>query len=829
MPRLSPALIRLATSESPLLTQLLRVCRDLPSARNELRWLQEYTHDVVNAKRYASQRTAAAHSHPGLESPEKLDRSNNQNIILDHAEIKESYIPTRPMHIRDVEKGPLGPLIRNHESFAGGSPIRKHNSGTDDDLFRKHEPSRDTPPLRKRRVYGGGPLIRKYDAHTDDGEVPSKTDPAAEETASAASVKDQKVRGFKTRHTESDSPGLWVLEGKHRNASGTPFKSTPVKVRHTQPASFRIKKWSREGTRTVKVSGKSGKASARDTPFQRVLAENVDKRSQGMPLQYILGNQPFGTLDILCRRDVLIPRPETEMYTEKVAKLMASFLTVAGRSAAPGFERGKKLRILDLCTGTGCIALLLHSILKPPGTGVPALPPGIDIEVLGLDLNPTAIELAQTNLDRTISRKHLHSDAIHGVNFQRMDVLGLAQKLDDPEYQLCRTLNAAAAGVSEEALNRYSSSETWDMVIANPPYIGPKDYELGGKTEPSVRDYEPKDALVPVADGRFVSSAVKQADLFYQPLIRIAQAVDAQLLVMEVGDSSQAERVGGQILNKTLNRTSKWKHKTMPFSVEVGARLEVWRDDEAVRVLPLRNGPAFKEQFAKGTDEEVSDRAVVVWSSPMADWRRHDLPAPDHNIDGLTVPAPASKEIKAKLKRSKDAAKEARQALKSRSLPPKPRGTVPANSEETVPPKPKETERPQSTQKKTFPPSFWENALREESGAGVALTTSQKESLSFMTPVRQKQQREVAGEEVMWTQDEKKILGAMWLLQQMEKQVAAGKEVAWTPKMKKTLRGMKWQAKALTDQMGSLVGAEGEVKALRTQWSEAKREKMAAK
>src|SRR5882757_6123242 len=60
MPRLSPALIRQAASQNPLLPLLLRVCRDLPSARNELRWLQEHARDTVAAKSYSTHGSATS-------------------------------------------------------------------------------------------------------------------------------------------------------------------------------------------------------------------------------------------------------------------------------------------------------------------------------------------------------------------------------------------------------------------------------------------------------------------------------------------------------------------------------------------------------------------------------------------------------------------------------------------------------------------------------------------------------------------------------------------------------------------------------------------------
>ena len=94
---------------------------------------------------------------------------------------------------------------------------------------------------------------------------------------------------------------------------------------------------------------------------ERLLAEFVRRRSRGETLQYIIGNQPFGDLEILCRVGVLIPRPETETYTQNLASLLKQ-LQQAGK-----WEQSN-LKVLDLCTGTGCIAFLLYGLLFCPVT-----------------------------------------------------------------------------------------------------------------------------------------------------------------------------------------------------------------------------------------------------------------------------------------------------------------------------------------------------------------------------------------------------------------------------------------------------------------------------
>ncbi|KAL1743365.1 S-adenosyl-L-methionine-dependent methyltransferase [Schizophyllum fasciatum] len=113
-------------------------------------------------------------------------------------------------------------------------------------------------------------------------------------------------------------------------------------------------------------------ASGGHAPLENLLA----KRVAGEPLQYILGSQPFGDLDIAVRPPVLIPRPETEDWTIRLAELLATKLR----------NRPSPATLLDLGTGSGCIPLLLCHLL-PQGT----------LRAHGVDISPDAVALAREN------------------------------------------------------------------------------------------------------------------------------------------------------------------------------------------------------------------------------------------------------------------------------------------------------------------------------------------------------------------------------------------------------------------------------------------------
>lgn len=353
-----------------------------------------------------------------------------------------------------------------------------------------------------------------------------------------------------------------------------------------------------------------------------ILVKSVAERSRGKPLQYIIGNQPFGTLDIACREGVLIPRPETETYTSALVEILLSLLSGgdATRDLVP--ESKRRLRILDLCSGSGCIALLLHSILKPPGghlhLNLVPTDQEVEVDILGVDKNEKAIRLGRHNLLRNLAKGLLHEGAAKDVSFTQLDVLSLAKKASYSVSNdgVLEELNAAALLRKKDGERK--PRDPWDVIVSNPPYISPKDYDIGGKTEPSVRNYEPKSALVPPpsdsdAAGLNPSPDVL-GDVFYSPLLRIAHATGAKILVMEVGDSAQA----GRVYHGAIHH-----HGSVALTRNSENHFECWSDDGSVRALPEHPSPEF--DFAAGTNPEVSDRALVLWTGALAKWRRLQL------------------------------------------------------------------------------------------------------------------------------------------------------------------------------------------------------------
>lgn len=107
----------------------------------------------------------------------------------------------------------------------------------------------------------------------------------------------------------------------------------------------------------------------------------------GEPLQYVLGTVRFHGLDLLCDRRALIPRPETEELVEGIIKA----------------QRSEPRRVVDIGTGSGCIALALKSAYA-------------GAEVVGLDASEEALTLAVENGERTkLDVQWRHADILDGT------------------------------------------------------------------------------------------------------------------------------------------------------------------------------------------------------------------------------------------------------------------------------------------------------------------------------------------------------------------------------------------------------------------------------
>ena len=123
---------------------------------------------------------------------------------------------------------------------------------------------------------------------------------------------------------------------------------------------------------------------------------NIEKLTNGVPLQHITHTQEFMKMDFFVNENVLIPRPDTEILVEEVIKIA---------------KKIEKPRILDLCTGSGAIAI---SIAKNIPTA----------EVYAIDISEKALEVAKKNANRLDTNvKFVKSNLFSNIGKVKFDII----------------------------------------------------------------------------------------------------------------------------------------------------------------------------------------------------------------------------------------------------------------------------------------------------------------------------------------------------------------------------------------------------------------------
>ena len=190
-------------------------------------------------------------------------------------------------------------------------------------------------------------------------------------------------------------------------------------------------------------------------------ANYIALRGRRMPLQHILGETQFMGLPFAVNANVLIPRQDTETLVEKV---LADF---------PQSD----ISILDMCTGSGCIASSLAVL-------------GGYREVVGADISMDALYVAREN-----AMKLLH-DAGERSSGQGFFANSFSSGTEQYQQQVRFVQTDLFSGLSE--IMGEPGMEQFDVIVSNPPYIRTGDLT---ELEPEVRDFEPRLALDGSDDG----------------------------------------------------------------------------------------------------------------------------------------------------------------------------------------------------------------------------------------------------------------------------------------------------------------------------------------
>lgn len=236
---------------------------------------------------------------------------------------------------------------------------------------------------------------------------------------------------------------------------------------------------------------------------QQWYEKKIHEHAAGIPVQYIIGSEWFYGREFKVTPDVLIPRPETEELVQGVLKM-----------ADTEFPKGKTLKVCDIGTGSGAIAVSLA--LENP-----------NLDVYAVDISQKALFVAKENPAKLGAN----------VNFEQGSFL-------EP----------------------FLGKQTFDIIVSNPPYIA--DEELVG-LDSLVKDYEPVLALSGGADG---------LDCYRKIIRQIPQAVSSKLiLAFEIGaeqgkvlSEMAASAFGGQLRSITVQKDINGKDRMVFAVIEKG-------------------------------------------------------------------------------------------------------------------------------------------------------------------------------------------------------------------------------------------------------------------
>ncbi len=187
-----------------------------------------------------------------------------------------------------------------------------------------------------------------------------------------------------------------------------------------------------------------------------------------IPLQYLIGSVPFISCEILVEPPTLIPRQETE---EWCANLSEKFKKISDTS----------LRILDLCTGSGCIAVSLAKVLP-------------HAEIYASDISHSALSLAA---------KNANYNKVSNITF-----------------------------ISSDLFQDLPKNILFDIIISNPPYISENEWH---HVDPSVKEWEDNNALLAADEGlAILKQVIHQAHNYLRPN-ELLQKNNIPQLIIEIG------------------------------------------------------------------------------------------------------------------------------------------------------------------------------------------------------------------------------------------------------------------------------------------------------
>ena len=269
-------------------------------------------------------------------------------------------------------------------------------------------------------------------------------------------------------------------------------------------------------TLTDIICGKVNEISADE---ERKLEEIIIRLQKGEPVQYVLGEADFAGRPFHVEPGVLIPRPETAELCQWIEKDMIEKSIVSSEDS-PEDSSGNSpqatddaRRILDICTGSGCIAITL-------GLNIP------NSEVTGWDISEDALRIAQGNVEMMEAGN---------VRIEHQDALALPKAAETDNEKMKGNDDKEVVKPKGEA--KTPSTQKWDLIVSNPPYICEKEK---ADMEKNVLEHEPSLALfVPDEDplkfyraiAEYASSALKSGGALYFEINPIYEKETREMLL----------------------------------------------------------------------------------------------------------------------------------------------------------------------------------------------------------------------------------------------------------------------------------------------------------
>ncbi len=265
-------------------------------------------------------------------------------------------------------------------------------------------------------------------------------------------------------------------------------------------------------TLTDIIGGKVNEISADE---ERKLEEIIIRLQKGEPVQYVLGEADFAGRPFHVEPGVLIPRPETAELCQWIEKdMIEKSIVSSGDSSgnSPQATDDAKL-ILDICTGSGCIAITL-------GLNIP------NSEVTGWDISEDALRIAQGNVEMMKAGN---------VRIEHQDALALPKAAETDNEKMKGNDDKEVVKPKGEA--KTPSTQKWDLIVSNPPYICEKEK---ADMEKNVLEHEPSLALfVPDEDplkfyraiAEYASSALKSGGALYFEINPIYEKETREMLL----------------------------------------------------------------------------------------------------------------------------------------------------------------------------------------------------------------------------------------------------------------------------------------------------------